>query len=462
MSGVIERGRTEMTKLSGLVRTIAVAAMFVLPIGGAMAKDIAISVWAGGTGPNDVYRLDAIEIAADLLTREAAIQGKTLNIKVEKKAYPGWDDFKQAVTLSAEAGNAPDIVATGHEDIAPWAQSGLIVPIENYIDLDSWPVNDIYENLMRIASYGGVVYGLPEDAESRPFFFWKPHMKAIGYSDADIDALPAKIAAGTYTLASVLEDAKKMQEKGVVKAGYGFYPRPNNGPDYWQFYRSFGGEMDDPKSGKLVFDKAAMARFYQFFVDAVAAGVTRKNHIGTPNDQWFAEVATGKAGIWHGGTWHYARYVGQEGLKNFFDTVQFSLVPAGDKTGKANTLTHPIVYLLTKHADKDKMEIAAQLIEIASEPRINALHAIKSAHLAICKQESNIPFYSNDRWAREATRRLLPYANAMPNNSNFGVYWDVMWAGLEGAWTGQKTVQQAISDDETALKSSLGDKIIIR
>jgi inositol-phosphate transport system substrate-binding protein len=37
-----------------------------------------------------------------------------------------------------------------------------------------------------------------------------------------------------------------------------------------------------------------------------------------------------------------------------------------------------------------------------------------------------------------------------------------MWAGLEGAWTGQKTVQQAISDDETALKSSLGDKIIIR
>ena len=33
---------------------------------------------------------------------------------------------------------------------------------------------------------------------------------------------------------------------------------------------------------------------------------------------------------------------------------------------------------------------------------------------------------------------------------------------FEGAWTGQKTVQQAISDDETALKSSLGDKIIIR
>ena len=442
------------------------AAVFVsllaVPLSDALARDVSISVWAGGTGPNDVYRLDAIEMAADLLSREAAIEGKPLTIKIEKKAYPGWDDFKQAFTLLAQAGKAPDIVVTGHEDIAPWAQAGLIVPIENFIDLDSWPVNDIYENLMKIASYGGVLYGLPEDAESRPFFFWKPHMKAIGYSDADLAALPAKIAAGAYTLTDVIADAKKMQDKGVVQPGYGFYPRPLNGPDFWMFYRSFGGEMDDAKSGKLVFDKTAMSKFYQFFVDAVASGVTRKNHVGLPFDQWFAEVAGGKAGIWQGGTWHYARYVGQEGLKNFFDTVQFTLAPAGDKSGKPNTLTHPVVYLLSKQADKERMEIAARLIVIASEPRINALHAVKSAHLGISKQESNVPLYSNDRWTREATKRLLPFANAMPNNSDFGVYWGIMWKGLEAAWTGQKTVQQAIAEDETALKSSLGDKIIIR
>ncbi len=451
-----------MMDMSGQWRALAVAAMLAVSAGAASAKDVTITVWAGGTGPTDAYRLDAIEIAAGLLTREAALQGEALTIKVEKRAYPGWDDFKQALTLSAEAGTAPDIVASGHEDIAPWAQSGLIVPIESYIDLDSWPINDIYPNLMQIASYGGVLYGLPQDAESRPFFFWRPHLKAIGYSDAEIDALPAKVKAGAYTLANVLDDARKMQDKGVVKPGYGFYPRPLNGPDYWQFYRSFGGEMDDPKLGKLVFDKAAMGRFYKFFVDAVAAGVTRKNHIGTPFDQWYTEVATGKAGIWQGGTWHYARYTGQEGLKDFFGTVQFSLVPAGDKAGKPNTLTHPIVYLLTKHNDKAKMEIAAKLIEIASEPRINALHAIRSAHLAIAKQESNIPLYSNDRWTREATARLLPFANAMPNNPNFGVYWNVMWKGLESAWTGQKTVEEAIADDETELRSSLGDKIVIR
>jgi inositol-phosphate transport system substrate-binding protein len=448
-----------MTKLSALLRATAVSAILAATASGVTAKDVTISVWAGGSGPNDNYRTDAIEIAADLLSREAAIRGEELNITVEKTSYNGWDDFKQALTLSAEAGTAPNIVVSGHEDIAPWSQSGLIVPVEDYVDLDSWPLNDIYENLIEISSYGGVVYGLPQDAESRPFFFWKPHMKSIGYTDEQIEALPSMVENGEYTLANVLEDAKKMQDDGLVEPGYGFYPRQSNGPDFWQFYTSFGGVMEE--DGKLVFDKAAMAKAYQFFVDAVESGVTKKNHIGLPGDQWYAEVASGKVGIWHGGTWHYARYVNQEGLTDFFGNIAFTLIPAGDG-GAANTLTHPLVYLLTANDDEEMVEIAAQLIKIASEPRINALHAIKSAHLGISVQEASLELYSNDRWAREATERLLPHANAMPNNSDFGAYWNVMWKNLEGAWTGTKTVDAAIADAESELVSTLGDAIIIR
>ena len=449
-----------MKILTGLMRATALVAVTAALAGPALAKDVTISVWAGGTGPNDTYRVDAIDIAADLLEREAAIRGEELNITIEKTTYPGWPDFKQALTLSAEAGTAPNIVVSGHEDIAPWAQSGLIVPVEDYVDLDAWPLNAIYPNLLEITSYGGTVYGLPQDAESRPMFFWKPYMSKIGYSDADIEALPQKVQDGTYTLANVIEDAKKMQDAGLVEPGYGFYPRASNGPDFWQFYTSFGGVMEE--NGKLVFDKAAMTKFYQFFVDAVAAGVTKKNHIGMPGDQWWAEVAAGKAGIWHGGTWHYARYVNQEGLTDFFGNVQFSLIPAGDAEGKANTLTHPVAYMLTANPDKELVQIAANLIQIASEPQINVLHAIKSAHLGISEQETTLPLYSDDRWASEASERLLPFATAMPNNASFGVYWDAMWAGLESSWTGTKTVDQSIADLETTLKAGLGDAIIIR
>ncbi len=383
---------------------LATTAMIAIGPGTALAEEYTIAVWSGGSGPNDNYRIDAIKIAADFLEREAAVRGEELSITVEGKPYTQWDEFKQGVTLAAEAGTAPNIVVAGHEDIAAWAQSGLIVPIEDYVDVDSWPINDIYENLFDISSFNGMLYGLPQDAESRPFFFWKDHMRGIGYSDADIDALPGRIQSGEYTLQDVLVDAKKIQDAGLVKPGYGFYPRVSNGPDYWQFYLSFGGQMEDG-SGKLVFDKAAMTKFYQFFVDAVAAGVTRKNHIGTPWDQWYGEVASGKAGMWHGGTWHYARYTRKEGLDDFFGNVMFSLIPSGGDGGQATTLTHPLTYLISKRAEGEEVELAARLSTIASEPRINTLHAIASAHLGITNAQTRVSQYADDRWTAEATAR---------------------------------------------------------
>ncbi|MEL6204402.1 MAG: extracellular solute-binding protein [Pseudomonadota bacterium] len=437
-----------------------VATTLALPVA---AQEYNISVWAGGSNPADSYRWEAIELAADLYEREAAIRGQEVEINVDYKfEFGGWGEFKQAVTLAAEAGDAPEIVVTSHLDIAPWSQAGYIVPAEDYLDLDAWPLSDVYPNLMEIAAFGGVQWGIPQDAESRPFFFWKDHLREIGYSDDEIDALPARVEAGDYTLANVLEDAKKAVDAGLVEEGYGFYPRVSNGPDYAQFYQSFGGDLFDADSGKLVLDKAAMTEFYQFFVDAVAAGVTKRNHIGTEWDQWYSEVASGKAALWHGGTWHYARYTGAEGLTDFFDSIAFTLIPGDGDDGRANTITHPLVYLVTAQGNDDVQNVAAQLVAIATEPRFNTLHAIKSAHLAVAQSQSDVELYANDRWADEATRVLLPHANSQPNHPEYGVYSEAMWKGLEAAWTGTASPEDAVAELEAELTSVLGDELIIR
>ncbi|MGF1859727.1 ABC transporter substrate-binding protein [Photobacterium profundum] len=427
----------------------------------ATAANYEISVVAGGAGPNDHYRTDAIEMAADILMKEADAAGEELSITVKKRNYSDWDSFKQAVTLASESGSAPDIVVTSHTDIAPWAQSGLITPVEDYIDLDSWPLNGLYPNLIQISSFNGMVYGIPQDSEARPFFAWKKHLKALGYDESAIEVMPDRIESGEYTLYNMLDDAKKAQDLGLVEKGYGFYPRVTNGPDFWQFYTSFGGKLEDPETGRLILDKTALEKTYQFFIDAVEKGVTRRNHLGTPWDQWYAEVANGKAAFWHGGTWHYSRYTEAEGLDDFFGNIQFSLIPKGAENGKANTLTQPLVYLLTNQDNEDKMDVAAKLIKIASEPRINTLHAIKSSHLGINPEQMNISLYSNDRWSVEATKRLLPHANSMPNNADFGSFWNIYWKGLEASWTGQKTAKQAVADAETEIRGTLAGNVIV-
>jgi len=446
------------TLLAALVTTSTLA----IGSGAALADEgveYDISVWALA-GPSDIYRIGAIEIAADLLEREYAVQGKIIHINIDGKPFTQWDEFRQGVTLAAEAGTAPNIVVASHVDIAPWAQSGLIVPAEDYVDLDAWPLNDIYPNLLEITSFQDQVWAIPQDAESRPFFFYKPHMRAIGYSDAEIDGLAEKIRAGDYTLYDMLDDAKKIQDAGLVEENRGFWPRPSKGPDYWMYYMAFGGEMEDG-NGRLLLDKTAMAAFYQFFVDAVEMGVVSKNHIGTPWDQWHGALTSGQVGMWQGGTWQFAEWTDKYGM-DFFANASFSLVPGGGDNGRANTLTQPLVYLITKQDDEDIMGIAGELITIASEPRINALHAVNSAHLGISKSEETVGLYAGDRWIREATPVLLPFASAQPNNVNFGQYFEVMFSGLQAAWTGQKSVEDAIADVETELKAALGDNIVIR
>jgi len=451
-----------MTRYKSALAALAATTMLTFGAGAAFAeggKQYTISVWAMANASEN-YRIDAINIAADLLEREYGVRGEEIHIKIDGKPYTQWDEFRQGVTLAAEAGSAPNIVVASHVDIAPWAQSGLIVPIEDYVDLDAWPLNNIYPNLLEITSFQDQVWAIPQDAESRPFFFWKPYMRAIGYSDADLAGLAEKVRLGDYTLSDMLVDARKMIDAGLVEENKGFWPRPSKGPDYWMFYMAFGGEMEDG-NGRLLLDKTAMAEFYQFFVDAVELGVISKNHIGTPWDQWHGALTSGQVGMWQGGTWQYAEWTGKYGL-DFFENATFSLVPGGGDNGRANTLTQPLVYLMTKQDDEDTMGIVGELITIASEPRINALHAVKSAHLGISKAEETVGLYAGDRWIREATPVLLPYASAQPNNVNFGQYFEVMFSGLQAAWTGQKTVEEAIIDVETELRAALGDNIVIR
>jgi inositol-phosphate transport system substrate-binding protein len=401
-------------------------------------------------------------MAAELLQREYALSGKDIKINIETRTWSGWDDFKQAVTLAAESGSAPNIIVSGHEDIGPWAQAGILRPIEDYVDFDAWPLNQLYPNLIDVASYEGQIWGLPQDAEARAFYFSRNHMKAIGYSDADLDALPERVLSGEYTLYSMLDDVKKMQDEGVVEPGNGFAPRVSNGPDYWQFYQSFGGEMVDPETGKLVLDKQALTGMYQFFVDAVDKGVVSPTYLGRDFDDWHRGVVSDRYGAWHGGTFHVKQWESQFGLEDFFGTMQATLIPSGGEGGRANSITHPLVYLLSSEGSEEDAELSAELVTIASEPRINVLHAVKSAHLAIGTAEADIPLYANDRWLGFASKNLLPHANAIPNSADFGAYWTAMFKGLEASWTHTASVEDAVKNVEAEAVSALGDKIVVR
>lgn len=451
-----------MSILSFSKRATLSAALLASTAVAAFAEDITLTVWSGGTGDSAHYRIDNIKLAAEQLMREAAVRGDDLTITIEGQAWSGWDDFKQAVTLAAESGDAPDIIVSGHEDLGPWSQAGILRPVEDWVYFDQWPLNDLYPSLIDVATYNGVVWGIPQDAEARIMFWNIDGLKAIGWTDAQVAALPQRVIDGDYTLYTMLDDLKAMQDAGVIEAGQGFQPRVKNGPDYWQFYQSFGGAMTDEATGKLLLDTQALTGMYQFFVDAVDMGVVPQSYLGREWDDWHRAVSGGQAGAWHGGSWHYAQWTSSFGMENFFDTTAFTLIPAGNETGRANSITHPLVYLMGAGNTEEEAQIAAELISIASEPRLNAMHAVESGHLAIGEAEVSVPLYAESRWLTEASEGFLPYVNAIPNDADFGTYWTAMYKGLENAWTGTMSVAEAVETVRADVTAALGDKIVVK
>src|SRR5207247_601066 len=100
-------------------------------------------------------------------------------------------------------------------------------------------------------------------------------------------------------------------QKRVVDAGKGYYHRPLNGPDFVQWYRSFGGRDYDAASGKLVFNKAAALRYFQFLRTGVEQGVIERDRLNNDWNRFHQPISDGKVLFWSGGTWNWAEWAQQ-------------------------------------------------------------------------------------------------------------------------------------------------------
>ena len=214
-------------------------------------------------------------------------------------------DFRDHLLAAAATGNAPDVVYLTDTGYLPMlVAAGVLEPLTACraaqpalarIAANAWP--DVTGR--------GEIWGVPVAQELSVLFFSKPKLRALGWSEAEIDQLPTRIATGDFTLLDLRDTAAAAIDAGVVQPGFGFSQRPSGSTKIIEHYVAFGGRIRDTAQDRLVITEAALAATYAFRRELVDAELISPYLLQGSANSWSSRLVWndamghGRALFWH-------------------------------------------------------------------------------------------------------------------------------------------------------------------
>lgn len=440
----------------------AITAVCLLILGSSLVaaqESVALTIRCkANTNGGEGWRCDNFAQVEEQVEQELGIQLDLTLIQDDKD----WGEYKNEFVLASEAGEAPDIVVSGHEDIGAWAPAGYILPLDDMIS-EHPEFDDIVPTLWESQTLDGQIWGIPQDAEARPIFYSKLLLADLGWTEEEIESLPQRVANGEFTFADLVETAQQAVDEGVVEEGYGFYHRTSNGPDWLIWYYGQGGQVVD-ENGNLVFDQDAAQAALELIGSFSASGITRPDMIGLDGNILNADVASAESVLFYqGGTWNWANwarnFVADRGGSDYLmENIGLMLFPSMNEEVGPITLTHPLSYLIS--SDSEYPDIAMELIAAVTTPEANNRHAIDSFHLGILNSQLESPEYAENEAISQA-HYMLDYTTAIPNHPGWTAWSNAWWVAVQAAASGTPA-EEAVGLAVDQLTSELGDQITIR
>lgn len=421
---------------------------------------VVIKAWTIGPDNPSVTRFNNLTTAAERLNADLNREGAGFQIRVEGFFDTvGWDSYLRRVLLGFQSSDGPDIVQANGSLAATWADAGFIIAMDSYVPRYR-QFADVVPALWDAMKYKGKIWAVPQDTEARPLYFNKTLLKQLGWTDQQIAALPGRMSNGDFTWDDVLATARDAVQKRVIEAGKGYYHRPVNGPDFIQWYRSFGGRDFDPQSGKLVINKAALLRYYSWLRAGVDQGVIEKDRLNGDWNRYMQPVTDGKVLFFSGGTWQWAEWAqiwvnNKGGEEWLFANFGYGPHPAHVKGGKAITMSNPQAYFVT--AGSKNKDLAVRLLAYTTVPDLDAKHAVGSAHLPVLRTTARV---INNKFLKEVSY-LLNYTTFAPAHPDLSKWQDAVFRGISAVESGQVPPQQAVDLVAAEMQRTIRDQVIV-
>lgn len=280
---------------------------------------------------------EAFVDAAEILNARYAAEGKGIKIEFEKDYQTiDWTEYNKNIIFAHKINDAPDIFAIGNA--ADLIKAGCLLDITDVITKNQTRyVPHVFDTVIS----DGRIYAFPPDLPVRVIYYNKDDLKKIGWSDADIKALPGKIQRGEYSFEDFIALCGEVVAKGGAK--YGLSHRPGKGNDFLDILTTLGGQYYD-ELGTLVFDEAGLTRFFEFIYDnANVSKITPQNQNQMGWTTINKMVGSGESFAYYGPIYSCSYVASSVGLSNeqFAAQEEFVMFPVSKYNDKPFVVAAP-------------------------------------------------------------------------------------------------------------------------
>ncbi len=393
--------------------------------------------------------------AAERLNEKYAAEGRDLRIEFNKDYQTiDWTEYQNAVTFAHKTGDAPDIF--GLSDVASAQKAGILLDITDVISENS---SAYVPGAFDGAEIDGKIYSFAPDLPIRVIYYNKIALANIGWSEEEINNLPARIAEGSFTFEDFIDLCEEVVEKGASK--YGLVHRPGNGSDFLDVLMALGGRYYN-EDNELVFDQDGILRFFQFTYDNVHERhitPTNLNQMGWSTINTM--VGTGEAFAYYGPVYSANYVYGAAGItvEEFAKMEQFVLFPKSQYTDSPFAVAAP--QWISISADTEYPEICKDLIRemTVDSPDILAHHAATINVLSSVIAANSEPELLANPLVGDITY-MADYAITTPAISGLDTYKSELFRQIVALELGQTTPEQALNDMKAQVKLSVPSVVI--
>lgn len=175
------------------------------------------------------------------------------------------------LAMQAAGGVEADLFLDEETAIGQGVKGDLMAEVDWFLDLENVQGN-ISQQVIDMSMYEGHLYGIPVDLAPNMLYANKNMLKELGWTDADIEAWPGKVASGEWTMDDMIATAKEAMDQGIAK--YGFMMDGVDNCASFTLASAFGFDMVDDETGNLIVTDEWISVFEKWDELVNVSGVT--------------------------------------------------------------------------------------------------------------------------------------------------------------------------------------------